>query len=397
VAGDELLCQVAGLLQAQVRQGDSLARLGGDEFGVLLEHCNAEQARRLAENIRCAVRDFRFLYQDRSFEIGTSIGVVSITGETRSTTELLSAADIACYAAKDAGRNRVHMYTPSDSEVAERRGEMNWVSVIRDALDRGRFYLLCQPIVRLTSGRAAAPVCYELLLRMRDPMGNEVLPMAFLPAAERYNLIADIDAWVVAHAMRLLRDCRAVPAGQFLINLSGQSLCVPRFVEFLVAELEASELDCGCFCFEVTEASAISNLRSLGEVFERLRGMGCRFALDDFGSGLSAFSYLKSLRVDYIKIDGGLVRNMVSDEVDAAMVRAINEIAHVLGVETIAEFVETPPIFEALRRLGVDFGQGHWIATPRPVEELFRRPVRPPALTLINGRAPSADETGSRG
>jgi diguanylate cyclase (GGDEF)-like protein/PAS domain S-box-containing protein len=386
VAGDELLRQIAGLLQSQVREADSLARLGGDEFGVLLTHCNIGQAVRVAENIRSAVRDFRFLYQDRSFEIGTSIGVVAITRDTRSTAEVLSAADIACYAAKDAGRNRVHLYEPSDSEVAERRGEMNWVSVIRDALDQERFYLLYQPIVPLSANRASKPSHYELLLRMRDPMGNEVLPMAFLPAAERYNLIADIDAWVVRNAMQLLkRDPVVLEKGLFLINLSGRSLCAPQFVDFLVDALETSDLPCEHICFEITEASAISNLRPLGAVFKRLRALGCRFALDDFGSGLSAFGYLKNLQIDYIKIDGGFVRDMITDEMDAAMVRAINEIAHVMGVQTIAEFVESPQIFDRLCHLGVDFGQGHTISTPRPIEELIEGSGRQPGLTLISG------------
>jgi len=384
-AGDELLRQLAGLLQSQVREADILARLGGDEFGVLLTHCSVGQAERVAENIRSAVQDFRFLYEDRSFEIGTSIGVVPISRESRSTSELLSAADIACYAAKDSGRNRVHLYEHSDEEVAERRGEMNWVSVIRDTLDQDRFYLLYQPIVPLVGNHVGEPSHYELLLRMRDPMGNEVLPMAFLPAAERYNLIVDIDTWVVGNSLRLLNDGQRVPdKGIFLINLSGRSLCSPQFVDYLENQLWASRLPCERFCFEVAETSAISNLRPLGEVFKRLRATGCRFALDDFGSGLSSFGYLKNLEIDYIKIDGGFVRDMIHDDLDAAMVRALNQIAHVMGVHTIAEFVETQEIFEQLCRLGVDFGQGHSIATPRPIEELICGPGHQPSLTLIS-------------
>jgi diguanylate cyclase (GGDEF)-like protein/PAS domain S-box-containing protein len=384
-AGDELLRQLAGLLQSQVREADILARLGGDEFGVLLTHCSVDQAVRVAENIRSAVQDFRFLYEDRSFEIGASIGVVPISRDSRSTSELLSAADIACYAAKDSGRNRVHLYKHSDEEVAERRGEMNWVSVIRDTLNQDRFYLVYQPIVPLVGNHSSEPSHYELLLRMRDPLGNEVLPMAFLPAAERYNLIVDIDTWVIGNTMRLLNDGdRVVPAkGIFLINLSGQSLCSPQFVDYLESQLKASQLPCERFCFEVAETSAISNLRPLGEVFSRLRAMGCRFALDDFGSGLSSFGYLKNLKIDYIKIDGGFVRDMINDDMDAAMVQAINQIAHVMGVQTIAEFIETRDIFEQLCRLGVDYGQGHNIATPRPIEELIKGAGRQPSLTLI--------------
>lgn len=386
-AGDELLRQLAALLQSQVREADILARLGGDEFGVLLTHCSVDQAVRVAENIRSAVQDFRFLYEDRSFEIGASIGVAPITRDSRSTAELLSAADIACFAAKDGGRNRVHLYKHSDEEVSERRGEMNWVSVIRDTLDQERFYLLYQPIVPLVGNHLDEPSHYELLLRMRDPMGNEVLPMAFLPAAERYNMIVDIDTWVVGHTMRLLNSEQRVPRkGVFLINLSGKSLCAPQFVDYLENELRASELPCDRFCFEVAETSAISNLGSLNDVFKRLRDLGCRFALDDFGSGLTSFGYLKNLKIDYIKIDGGFVRNMVNDDVDAAMVRAINQIAHVMGVHTIAEFVETREILEQLCRYGVDYGQGHNIASPRPIEELLRGPGHQPSLTLISPR-----------
>jgi diguanylate cyclase (GGDEF)-like protein/PAS domain S-box-containing protein len=385
VAGDELLRQLAGLLQSQVREADILARLGGDEFGVLLTHCSVDQAVRVAENIRSAVQDFRFMYEDRIFEIGASIGVAPINRDSRSTSDLLSAADIACYAAKDSGRNRVHLYKYSDQEVLERRGEMNWVSVIRDTLDQDRFYLLYQPIVPLVGNHIGESSHYELLLRMRDPSGKEVLPMAFLPAAERYNLIVDIDTWVVEHAMRLLNEGRQVPdKGVFLINLSGRSLCLPQFVDFLESQLRASKLPCERFCFEIAETSAISNLRPLGDVFKRLHAMGCQFALDDFGRGLSSFGYLKNLEIDYIKIDGGFVRNMIDDDVDAAMVRAINQIAHVMGVQTIAEFVETHEIFKHLCQLGVDFGQGHDIATPRPLQELIGGTGHQPSLTLIS-------------
>jgi len=384
-AGDELLRQLANLLQMQVREADILARLGGDEFGVLLTHCSAEQAVRIAENIRTAVRDFRFLYEDRSFEVGVSIGVVAITHDSRSTSELMSAADIACYAAKDGGRNRVHLYKPSDDEVAERRGEMNWVAEIRDAMQEQRLYLLFQPIVSLAGKHRGRPSHYELLLRMRDARGNEVLPMAFLPAAERYDVMVEIDSWVIRAAMRLFAEHEQVPGdGMFLINLSGKSLGDAEFVDFVEQQLRNSRVSCDRICFEISEASAISNLRAIGESMKRLRKLGCRFALDDFGSGLSSFGYLKTLQIDYIKIDGGFVKDMMQDKIDAAMVRAINEIGHVVGIKTIAEFIETEEILDTLCRLGVDYGQGHCIATPRPVEELFRTGARQPSLTVIN-------------
>ncbi len=374
-AGDELLRQLSSLLQRQVREADVLARLGGDEFGVLLTHCSAEQAVRIAENIRSAVRGFRFLYGERSFEIGASIGVVAITPQSHSVSELLSAADIACYAAKDAGRNRVHLFEPSDEEVAERRGEMDWVTEIRRALDEERFYLLYQPIVALAGERGGQPAHCEFLLRMRGRDGSEILPMAFLPAAERYHLMTRIDGWVVEAVMRLL-DQSALLAEDtsILINLCGTSLIDAGFVDFLERQIEAAAIPPQRICFEISESSAISNLRSIGAAIKRLRALGCRFALDDFGSGLSAFGYLKGLEIDYIKIDGSIVRNMTVSAVDAAMVRAINDIGHAVGVRTIAEFIESAEIRNRLTALGVDYGQGHCIARPRPVEEMLESP-----------------------
>ncbi len=371
-AGDELLRQLAELFQSQVREADILARLGGDEFGVLLTRCSTAQAVRIAENIRSAAREFRFLYQDRSFEVGASIGVVSISPESRSASELLSAADLACYAAKDGGRNRVHLYRPSDEELAERRGEMDWVSEIIDAIETDRLYLLFQPVIALGSRAERRPDHYELLLRMRDRTGNEVLPMAFLPAAERYNLMTEIDSWVVKAVMQRVASCDSLPDdGIFLINVSGTSLSDPEFVIFLEEQLESMALPPSRLCFEITEASAISNLRAIVNSVQRLRKLGCKIALDDFGSGLSAFGHLKNLRVDYIKIDGGLVRDMAHDRLNAAMVQAINEISHVVGVQTIAEFVETPEVLESLTHMGIDYGQGHCIAPPRPIDDLF--------------------------
>jgi len=371
-AGDELLRQLSALLQCQVREADVLARLGGDEFGVLLTHCSADQAVRIAENIRTTVRDFRFLYGERSFEIGASIGVVAITAQSRSVSELMSASDMACYAAKDGGRNRVHLFEHSDAELNERRGEMDWVSEIRHALDEQRFYMVCQPIVALCKDGDGLPAQYEFLLRMRDREGGEVLPMAFLPAAERYHLMVRIDSWVVDAVMKLLGAFSQLPGDSgIVINLGGTSLADPGFVDFLERRLASAAIPANRICFEITETSAISNLRTIRGAVRRLHTLGCRFALDDFGSGLSAFGYLKELEIDYIKIDGSIVRNMATSELDAAMVRAINDIGHAVGVRTIAEFVETPEVRERLVALCVDYGQGYCIARPRPVEELL--------------------------
>lgn len=387
-AGDELLRQLAVLLQSQVREADVISRLGGDEFGLLLTHCSAEQAIRIAENIRSSVREFRFLYNNRSFEVGASIGIVSVSENTRSVADILSAADIACYAAKDNGRNCVYLYEPTDGELDQRRGEMNWVAGIRSALDDERFYLLYQPVVSLDAPNRGCTSHYEFLLRMRDDMGNEVLPMAFLPAAQRYGMMQEIDTLVVNSVVRLLTGAEPVPdKGVFILNLCGESLSIPTFIDFVCEQVMSGNLPKDRICFEITESSAITNLRSIRDAIQRLRNLGCQFALDDFGSGLSAFGYLKGMQVDYIKIDGGLVRDMVQDEMNAAMVRAINEIGHIQGVKTIAEFVETDEILERLIELGVDYAQGHSIAAPRPVEELFRVvPQQKPCLSLIRSR-----------
>jgi EAL domain-containing protein (putative c-di-GMP-specific phosphodiesterase class I) len=291
---------------------------------------------------------------------------------------------MACYAAKDGGRNRVHLYKPSDEEVAERRGEMDWVSEILDAIETGRLYLMVQPIMPLDACNGGRPSHYELLLRMRDRRGNEILPMAFLPAAERYNLMSEIDGWVIRTVMAEIAGNVHLPADcMLLLNLSGNSLADEDFVDFLTDQLATISLPLSRLCFEIAEASAISNLRSIGDSIKRLRKLGCRVSLDDFGSGLSAFGYLKNMQVDYIKIDGGLVRDMLHDPVDAAMVRAINEIGHVVGVETIAECIETGEVMDALRELGVDYGQGHSIATPRPVNELFAAGANQRGLKLV--------------
>ena len=368
-AGDELLCQLAGLLASQIREADVLARLGGDEFGVLFSHCSTEQALRIAENIRSAVRDYRFLHGERSFEVGASIGVVSI-GAAAQATEVLSAADIACYAAKDGGRNRVHLYEPGDDEVAARRGEMDWVGAIHEALAQERMSLLCQPVVPL--GVDGLKPHFELLLRMRGADGGQVLPMAFIPAAERYNLMPDIDRWVVRAALdRIAGLDPAYDEAVFLINLSGQSLCDPAFVAFLEAQLARGRVAPSRLCFEIAERAAFSNLQRVGEAVARLRCAGCRFALDDFGGGLTSFSHLKKLAVDYLLIDGALVRDMAADEVDAAMVTAINDIGHVMGLRTVAKMVEDEETLRALRAIRVDFGQGYWIAPPAPLEELL--------------------------
>jgi diguanylate cyclase (GGDEF)-like protein/PAS domain S-box-containing protein len=370
VAGDELLRQLAGLLHNQVRESDMLARLGGDEFGVLLKYCPLDQAVRIAEDLRAKVKDFRFVWEDHSFEVGVSIGLAEVTHESSGIADIMSVADVACYAAKDSGRNRVHVYTPDDSELKQRRGEMRWVSRLRKAIDENRFRLYYQTIMPVAQP-AHGGEHFEILIRLLDESGQEVPPMAFIPAAERYNLMPAIDRWVISTTMNKLQDRLARdPNWLCVINLSGQSLCDERFLDFVIGELDRHSIDPGQICFEITETAAIANLRRAVHFMSELKALGCRFALDDFGSGLSSFAYLKNLKVDYLKIDGSFVRDMVDDPIDRAMVEAITQIGHVMGIQTIGEFVEDEAILNALLDLQVDFAQGYWIAKPRPLHEL---------------------------
>jgi diguanylate cyclase (GGDEF)-like protein len=372
-AGDELLRQVGGVLQQRTRKRDTLARLGGDEFGVLMEHCSLTQARRVAHGLREAIEGFRFIWEGRTFEVGVSIGLVCITDVSGSILNILSAADRACYAAKDQGRNRVHVYDEGDAELARRHGEMQWVARIPQALEEHRFHLVRQPIVPLNSGLSEGEH-YELLIRMEDEEGRIVLPGAFLPAAERYNLSVKIDRWVIAKALAWLKGDPKQLKGLFLctINLSGRSLGDEEFLEFIIRQFDETDIPAEKVCFEITETAAIANLFNATRFINALKKRGCRFALDDFGSGLSSFAYLKNLPVDYLKIDGAFVKDMVDDPIDLAMVKSINEIGQAMGKKTIAEHVENEAILEKLKlpEIGVDYAQGYGIAQPRPIEQV---------------------------
>ncbi|MFV2032475.1 MAG: EAL domain-containing protein [Gammaproteobacteria bacterium] len=381
-AGDELLRQLGEVLQSTVRQRDTLARLGGDEFGVLMEHCSLDQARRVAETLASAVSDFHFPWEGHLFRISASIGLVAINELTPTLTELLRQADAACYMAKDLGRNRIHMYHSGDSEMAQRQGEMQWVARINRALEDDRFTLYAQPIVPLDASGARH---FELLLRMIDENGEIIPPGAFLPAAERYDLIGLLDHWVVKNTFALLTDNPDFVAQIDLIsiNLSGQSLSNGAFLEFIIANMESCEIAPNKICFEVTETVAISNLAAASAFISILRDLGCRFALDDFGSGLSSFGYLKSLPVDYLKIDGMFVRDMVDDPIDHAMVKSINDIGQVMGMETIAEFVENDEIKGMLREIGVNYAQGYGVGKPQPLDEILGLPILGPDVSRL--------------
>ncbi len=372
VAGDELLRQLGRLLSAQVRKRDTLARLGGDEFAVLLERCSIAQARRVAEKIRAAVAAFRFVWGESSFAVGVSIGLVAVTGESAGPSAVLSMADAACYAAKDQGRNRLHEYREDDDLMARRTGEMRWVARLNRALEEDHFELCYQPIIALEGREPELTRAFEVLVRLREPGGQRVPPGAFLPAAERYGLAVRLDRWVVEHTLGWLERQPAILADleHCAINLSGQSLGDEQMLAFLVERVRRWPAPAAKICFEITETAAITNLAVATRLIRALRAEGCRFALDDFGSGLSSFAYLKSLAVDFIKIDGTFVRDMAGDPVDREMVRSINEIGHVLGKRTIAEFVEDDTTLELLREIGVDYAQGYGIARPAPLAEL---------------------------
>jgi diguanylate cyclase (GGDEF)-like protein/PAS domain S-box-containing protein len=369
-AGDRLLRDVTTLLQQQVRSGDTIARLGGDEFGILMEHCTAERAGRVAENIRLAVREYRFTWEGSATSVGTSIGVVEISSDCDSVASLLSAADIACYAAKDAGRNRVHLY--DSGEVSGRHREMYWVSRVTRAVDEDRLELFHQPIAPTSAAAPQLPPFHELLVRLRDDDGNLVLPGEFIPAAERYNVVVHIDRWVVGRAIQLLRAHAVVgdaPPFLLALNLSGTSLSDRAFHEYVLGLVEAPHIANG-LCFEITETAMITSLSQAIYFMRELKKRGCRFALDDFGSGLSSFHYLKTLPVDFLKIDGQFSSNVLLDQVDRSMVEAISRVGAALGIASIAEKVESAEVFTLLPQLGVHFGQGYFLARPAPIDTL---------------------------
>lgn len=370
VAGDELLRQIASVLQDKVRKRDTLARLGGDEFGVLMEHCHLEEGLRVGNALRDAVEGFRFVWEDKSFRIGASIGITPITEASESVASVLSQADSACYTAKDRGRNRVHVYTVEHTKLVWRSGE--WVRQINQALEENRFRLFCQPIAAIEPGRHEKGH-YEILLRMVNEEGSLVLPSEFLPAAERYHLASKIDQWVITTAFEWLRhhQDRLDHLSMCSINQSGQSLGDAAFLECVNREFEKTGIPGSKICFEITETAAISNFASAGRFITDLKKRGCQFALDDFGSGLCSFAYLKTLPVDFLKIDGVFVKGVVDDPVDLAMVKSINDMGHVLGKRTVAEFVETPAILDKLSEIGVDYAQGYGISRPRPLDELI--------------------------
>lgn len=372
-AGDQLLRQIAQLLRHTCGNFDTLARLGGDEFALLMEYCSIEQALALATGVRDAIENHGFVWAGRAYRLSASLGLVPISAQSGEVAAVLGMADAACYAAKDAGRNRIHVYHERDQESRRNHGEMHWVVAINEALAEDRFELHAQCIRQTAPAATAQGTHVEILLRLRERQGTLIAPGAFLPASERYDLAPRIDRWVIAHLLHWLRDHPRALArlGLCAVNVSGKSLCDEGFLDFVRRQLDETQVPATRLCFEITETAAIGSLERARRFLDDLRARGCRLALDDFGSGLCSFGYLKNLPVDYLKIDGAFVRDMVRNPIDLAMVRSINDIGHVMGKETVAECVEDEVTCEALRMLGVDYVQGYWVGAPLPLDELL--------------------------
>jgi diguanylate cyclase (GGDEF)-like protein/PAS domain S-box-containing protein len=369
VAGDAMLQMISKLIQNSLRQSDTLARLGGDEFGLLLENCSLERAKLLTTKICEVVKEFRFSWDDKTFAAGVSVGIAAITAETSNIDLVMSAADAACYVAKDMGRNRVHIHMANDDEVAKRQGEMQWVSEIQSAMEEGRLYLHRQSILALNEAENERDH-FEVLLRMHDKDGNDIPPGAFIPAAERYAMMPMLDRWVINKTFSWLQEAQArgKRLGLCAINLSGHSLGDSGLKEYIVDQINTYGIPAEKVCFEITETAAVSRLDQAIHFIGDMRELGCRFALDDFGTGMSSFAYLKNLPVDFLKIDGSFVKDILEDPVDCGMVESINQIGHLMGLRTIAEYVENDRIRKRLAQIGVDYAQGFGVAKPGPLD-----------------------------
>ncbi len=372
VAGDELLTKVAELMRNSIRaRSDLIARLGGDEFGLLMPGCKLERAMQVANGLREAIHQFRFDWKGQTFSVGISIGLVLIDQHAVSSSQLLSDADSACYAAKAKGRNQVALFQPQDDEMLQQREQLKWASVIPEALQQNRFRLYFQKIICLNGSSDHGG---EILLRMVDQANNMIMPDRFIPAAERFDLMTAIDRWVVEATFSWLEEHQnKFAAGLSLsINLSGRSISDPSMLQFLLDKIDAAKFDAQRICFEITETAAIGKLGTAVNFISALRAKGARFALDDFGSGMCSFNYLKNLPVNYLKIDGSFVRDIVKDPVARSIVQSVNQIAQAMGMETIAEYVEDAQIQSMLQEMGVNYGQGYGIAKPVPLDTLLQ-------------------------
>jgi len=366
-AGDELLQQVVTLLMGKVRFRDTLARLGGDEFALLLDNCPLQKAYEIASELVAEIKNYQFVWQDQPFQIGASIGLVAIDGTADSVSDFLNQADTACYMAKHQGGNQVQIYKEGVEALAQHHGEVIHIATLSNALEQDRLLLYKQPIISLLPDHKTI-TRHELLVRLVNAQGKIILPGAFIPVAERHGLMAAIDRWVIRTAFQNYNTLfTETSAAGIAINLSGNSLNDDSLPEFIRQQFAESSLPKEQVCFEITEAAVLQNLKQASLFAETMKGEGCRFTLDRFGSGISSFSYLKKLPVDYIKIEGSFVCGMLQNPVDHAMVEAINHIGHSMGIHTIAEWVESDAIIRRLTELGVDYAQGYALSSPRPM------------------------------
>jgi len=374
LAGDQLLRQLSSIMSPLVRGRDTLARLGGDEFAILLEACPKNAALKVANEVLSTIQKFRFTCDNKTFNIGASMGIAHFSSGPQTENDPLIVADAACYKAKEEGRNCIiemdisNVQHPPDIP----QHHIQWVNRLNTALNNDQFFLYQQKIVPTNPG-AGEFLHYEVLLRIKDEHGRLISPGAFLPPAERYGLIHRIDHWVIKNTLKWLHEHPNVLAKTKLcsINLSGVSLSDENLSSYVTRHLKQYAIDCNKICFEITESSAIQNLALAFEFIQNMHELGCSFSLDDFGTGMSSFSYLKQLPVNHLKIDGSFIRHIDTDPIDLAMTRSINEIGHVMGMSTMAEFVESEEIFQLLRQLGVDYAQGYHIAKPAPLNELL--------------------------
>jgi len=384
LAGDDLLKRIATLLRDMVRSNDTIARLGGDEFAVLLRNCSAAEANTVANNVRDAIADLRFRWEDNRFDVTASIGLVMVAPGDGDLESLLHAADQCCMEAKNAGRDAVVVYQPDESQKSTRKRESRWIARLTDALENDRFQLFYQPIVPVSNPKRASHC--EILLRLEGDDGELLNPGLFLPPAERFQLMPQIDRWVTEKIIQWLASPEAnrIDAKVVLVNLSAQTLTDDRFVEFVTEKFKSSNVDPSRVCFEVTETAAISSLSRAANLMKRLRELGCRFALDDFGSGMSSFDYLTDLPVQVLKIDGSYVERIVDSPAHRAIVRSINDIGHAMNMVTVAESVSDPKIMQCLRELGVNYAQGFDIGQPAPLLTSRTTNLRPSQIKAIS-------------
>ncbi|PSB24450.1 EAL domain-containing protein [Stenomitos frigidus] len=385
LAGDEYLRKFSTVLQQRIRRTDILARLGGDEFGLILQHCNLDQALNVVQDLYKEVRQFRFSWQSHTFSFTFSTGITLLQSDSQSISNVLIEADSACTVAKAKGRDRVQVYQADDQDVTAQRGDTQGLLLVMKALEEDQFLLYCQPIVPVSDvDDSTDQRCYEILIRLQDGQGQIIPPKDFLPAAERYGLMHLVDRWVIHNLFKILASryakaeesayeptCKSYRNHCYSINLSGSSFNDDQFLEFVQEQFFLHLVPPESICFEITETVAISNLNKAAKFIAQLRAIGCRFALDDFGSGMSSFGYLRNLPVDYIKIDGNFVKEITTNVISYEIVKAINSIGHVMNIQTTAEFVEDEEILAMLKAIGVDYAQGYGIAKPFPLRLLI--------------------------